>query len=69
MLLFLSMPQVIEQSLFLFRFGVCCVFILTGTGSTTVTQNCTYIQNTGFPSALTGTTAVSYTVQKCSCGK
>ncbi len=50
------------------RFGVCCVFILTGTGTTVITQNCTYIQNTGFPSALADTTALQYTVQKCSNG-
>ncbi len=50
-------------------FGVCCVFVLRGgSDGNTVTQNCTYVQNTGFPSALTDTTAMSFTVQKCSDG-
>ena len=35
-------------------FGVCCTFTLTGC-SGTVSRNCTYIQNEGFP-AMTETT-------------
>ncbi len=54
--------------MFLRSFGVCCVIILSGTGSTSVSQNCTYIQNSGFPSALTSTNAISYTVNKCNDG-
>ena len=50
------------------RFGVCCVFVIQ-TGSSAVTENCTYIQNEGFPSALSSTNAVSYTVNKISSGK
>merc|ERR1712050_242974 len=46
-------------------FGVCCVFILQG-GSGDVSQNCTYLQNEGFPDPLTGTDTVTYTVNKCS---
>jgi hypothetical protein len=45
-------------------FGVCCVFIIT-TG-TTITENCTYVQNPNFPTADTSANAVTYTVQKCS---
>ena len=49
-----------------FRFGVCCIFILQSGG--TITQNCTYIQNAGFPGALTDTSNINYSVQKCSDG-
>ncbi len=48
-------------------FGVCCVFVLQ-TGSTSIGENCTYIQNMGYPSALEGTAPVSYTVNKLSNG-
>jgi hypothetical protein len=48
-------------------FGVCCVFTLSTTG--TVTQNCTYIQNPGYPSIYSSTSGVTYTVNKCSSGK
>ena len=33
-----------------------------------ITQNCTYIRNPGFPSAYSGTSPVSYTINKCSSG-
>jgi hypothetical protein len=47
-------------------FGVCCVFQVSTSGST-ISQNNTYIQNPGFPTALTTTTsAVTYTINKCS---
>jgi len=46
-------------------FGVCCVFIVDESGDT-IDQNCTYIQNEGFPSAFTGTGSVTYTINKCS---
>jgi hypothetical protein len=49
-------------------FGVCCVFIISATGGV-ITQNCTYIQNPNFPSTYSGSTAVSYTISKCSPGK
>ena len=51
-----------------FRFGVCCLFILSSTSST-ISQNCSYIQNPGFPTALAGGSAVSYTVNKCNDGE
>jgi len=44
-------------------FGVCCLFTRQTTGS--INQNCTYIQNPGFPNAYTDTAAVSYTINKC----
>ncbi len=50
-----------------YRFGVCCIFV-TSTSGSTITQNCTYIQNPGYPSAYGGTSSVSYTIQKCSSG-
>ncbi len=45
-------------------FGVCCVFTVSTTGSS-ITQNCSYIQNPGFPTAVMGGTAVTYTINKC----
>ena len=35
------------------------------TASQEINQNCTYIQNPGFPSAYTETTALTYTIRKC----
>jgi hypothetical protein len=52
-----------------YRFGVCCVFLISASSGGAVSQNCTYIQNPNFPSPYTGTKAVSYTVQKSSSGK
>ena len=49
----------------IFRFGVCCLFIVTAT-STTISENCTYIQNPSFPSVYADTTALTYTINKCS---
>ena len=51
-----------------FRFGTCCVFTVSASGST-ITQNCTYIRNPGYPNNYGETTAASYTIQKCSCSK
>ena len=49
------------------RFGVCCVFIVNT--ATTITQNCTYIQNPSFPNTDTAATAaLTYTVARCSNG-
>lgn len=45
-------------------FGVCCIFLVSSSGST-INQNCTYIRNPGFPTALSTTTAIMYTVNKC----
>ena len=47
-----------------FRFGVCCVF-MTSTCSSTVSQNCSYIKNPGYPSAYTSTSSCQFTIQKC----
>ena len=49
------------------RFGVCCLFITSTSGSTS-NQNCSYIQNPNFPNAYGVTTAISFTVAKCSTG-
>ena len=54
-------------NLYPYRFGVCCLFIASAGGST-VTQNCSYIQNPSFPSAYAATTALSYTIAKCAAG-
>ena len=53
---------------FIFRFGVCCVFMVTACGST-ISQNCTYIKNPNFPNAYTDLTACVYTIKKCDCCK
>ena len=51
--------------IFFYSFGVCCLFIVTAT-STTIDQNCTYIQNPSFPSVYSAATALTYTINKCS---
>ena len=48
-----------------YSFGVCCLFIVTAT-STTIDQNCTYIQNPSFPAVYSAATALAYTINKCS---
>lgn len=52
---------------FIHSFGVCCLFTVTDT-SAQITQNCTYIQNPGFPMAYTETANIQYNVQKCANG-
>ena len=49
------------------RFGVCCLFQLAKVGE--VNQNCTYVQNPGYPSAYAETSAVKYTIKKCTDGE
>lgn len=49
------------------RFGVCCYFAKSSSGST-ISENNTYIQNPGYPSTYSSTSTVSYTVNKCSPG-
>ena len=49
----------------IFRFGVCCLFVITS-ASTAISENCTYIQNPSFPSVYADTTALTYTINKCS---
>ena len=44
---------------------MCCLFVITD-GSSTISQNCTYIQNPGFPSVYSSTSGLTYTVAKCS---
>jgi len=34
-------------------FGVCCKFIISGTANANVKNNCTYVQNNGYPSSVT----------------
>jgi len=48
-------------------FGTCCIFTKNKCAET-IDQNTTYIQNEGFPTALTGTSLsdCSFTVKKCS---
>ena len=48
---------------FLIRFGVCCVFILSNCASI-VTQNCTYVRNPGFPSAIDNIETCKFTIHK-----
>jgi len=45
-------------------FGVCCVF-MTSTCGASISVNCSYIKNPGFPSAFTSTSGCSYTINKC----
>jgi len=45
-------------------FGVCCLFVFNS-ASTSITENCTYIQNPNFPSAYGSTSTISWTVNKC----
>ncbi len=48
---------------------MCCVFIVDGeNGDTQVNENCTYIQNPGFPSVTSDTAGITYTVNRCSQG-
>jgi hypothetical protein len=50
-----------------FRFGVCCLFIVTEAGGT-VSENCSYIQNPSFPAVYAETTSLKYTINKCASG-
>jgi len=45
-------------------FGVCCTFIVDDTAGGAISQNCSYIQNNGYPSSLStaAATTVSYTI-------
>lgn len=45
-------------------FGVCCVFMLSDSSSTTVNYNDTYLQNPSYPSTYGSTSSLSYTVNK-----
>jgi len=50
------------------RFGVCCIFLVSSSGST-INQNCTYLRNPGFPAAYSTTGSLTYTVTKSSAGE
>ena len=55
-----------KKTLFLLRrFGVCCLFLVSST-ATAIDQNCTYIQNPGWPSSYSSTTSLMYRINKCS---
>lgn len=45
-------------------FGVCCVISVSACGGA-VTQNCSYIENPGYPSTYTTTGDCTYTVTRC----
>merc|ERR1712018_33324 len=45
-------------------FGVCCVFLQKECG-TTIDQNCTYVQNEDYPTAVTATGDCEYKIEKC----
>jgi len=47
-------------------FGVCCLFLLNTDTATTISYNNSYIQNPGFPTALSEAKSITYTVNKCS---
>lgn len=44
---------------------MCCVFEVTSV-ATRIDQNCTYILNPGYPQTYSDTTALKYTINKCS---
>jgi len=46
-------------------FGVCCIVSVSTCGGT-VSQNCSYIENVGYPSGRTTTGACQYTISRCS---
>ena len=65
-ILFEYHPKLLSKnSIFFFRFGVCCVFTIS-TGGTTTSENCSYIQNPSYPSVYSATSSLTYTVEKCS---
>merc|ERR1712226_300954 len=45
-------------------FGVCCLFVYSS-ASTTISQNCSYIQNPNFPSAYASTSTIAWQINKC----
>ena len=49
------------------RFGVCCFFTISTSG--TFSENCTYIRNPGFPSTTSDAATITYTVNKAASGK
>ena len=55
---------IIDEVYKTFRFGVCCVFMVSE-GGKEVSQNCTYVRNPGFPAAYADTTMIQHMVRKC----
>jgi len=48
-------------------FGVCCTFTVDSTSGGNVNQNITYLQNNGYPSAITtASQTITYTINACS---
>jgi hypothetical protein len=45
-------------------FGVCCFFSVDATA--TISENCSYIRNPGFPSESSAPAAATFTIKKCS---
>lgn len=44
-------------------FGVCCTFFVSSSSGGTVSQNCTYVTNNGYPTSITTASAsIAYTV-------
>ena len=54
----------IQSKLNSFRFGVCCLFVFDS-ASTSVAENCSYIQNPNFPQSYGSTSTISWTIKKC----
>ena len=64
----ISMPWIMHDFIFLLRFGVCCLFVYSS-ASTTISQNCSYIQNPNFPSAYASTSTIAWQINKCATSK
>ena len=45
-------------------FGVCCMFTAVCGTTTSVSQNCTYLQNAEYPSTASASTTCSYTFER-----
>jgi hypothetical protein len=45
------------------RFGVCCLFLASNSGSV-ISQNCTYVRNPDFPGNYNGVGSVAYKLIK-----
>lgn len=45
-------------------FGVCCVVAIVACGGT-VTQNCSYVANPGFPGTYSEAATCDYTIRQC----
>ena len=52
-----------DKHLFSIRFGVCCLFLASNSGSV-ISQNCTYVRNPEFPGNYNGLGSVAYKLIK-----